>query len=135
MASIERTRPFGERQQIAKLDSSIPVEDDLGIQVGGIDLANEFPATTARRQHVQSALVVAPNSDDLDNAILARRHHGGDGRMFGTESCATAGIDADTRVTIAFLGHQRGRHIPKETITHPTRVQHGLSGIDQFIVG
>ncbi|MFD5569484.1 hypothetical protein [Streptomyces cadmiisoli] len=125
---------FTGRQQVAKPRGSAAAQNHFAVEAFRVDLTHELPAPAVRREDMQDALSVAPHGDNLRDAVLAGSHHGGDGRMLCAEPGARPGVDTDTRVRIAGIGDQCAPHIAEQPITHPVRIQHGLSGSEQIIV-
>jgi hypothetical protein len=85
--------------------------------------------------HVQPAIIASPYRDDLGDAIFTGRHHGGDRRVFGTESGARPGVDAHARITVAGVGHERRTDVAEKSIVHRVGIEHGFGRSDQFVVG
>ena len=51
-------------QELTKRRRSVPPEDDLGVEVGRVDLADELAAPSAGRQYLQVTRLIAPYRDE-----------------------------------------------------------------------
>jgi len=59
-------------------------EDDSRVEVVRLHLTQELATAATRRQHVQAAAVVLPDSDNATDPVLPGRHHCCDSGMLGS---------------------------------------------------
>jgi hypothetical protein len=76
---------------------------DHGLFIARIDLKDQLPTPSARRQDPS----VTGYRDDLFYLRLSMFQHLGDRGMLGAESDTTASIDADAGIDISFLRDER----------------------------
>ncbi len=124
--SAEWVWPGVEWEEFSQLCRAVPAKDYFCVQVAGVDLADEFAASSAGRQHIKGIMLISPHRDNFRDSIFPRGDHSSDGTMLRTEAGARTGIDADTRVAVSVLGDKRRPHVPKETITHNMGIDHAL---------
>ena len=92
----------------------VAVEDDLGVEIGVVDLAHEFAADAAGRQDVKLAgLFVSPDGDHLFDAVFALRDHRGQRTTFGAKA-PTGGVDTDPGIDLAGAGDHHGTDVAKQ---------------------
>lgn len=94
-------------------------EDHPGaVEVVGVHLTDEEPASSARRQDVQSfGAGVAPHRDDAGDPLLAGGDHRCDCGGLGAEAGAAGGVDADPRKVPSVRRLGDGRDIAEEPAT------------------
>ena len=73
------------RKQVAQRDPLLAAKDDLGVEIGRIDLPNELSAATAGRQNTQSSAIISPNRNDAADSVLPSSDHGRDCSVLGAE--------------------------------------------------
>lgn len=106
--SIEWFWPRVKWQKLAQLSRFVAAQHDLRLDVRGVNLVDEFPAPSARRQHVEKTrIIVSPYCNDPLDAVLAGGHHCGDRRVFGAEAGSRPCVDADAGVEVASIRCQR----------------------------
>jgi len=80
-----RVRPLRMRKQLAQRDALLAAKDDLGVEIGRIDLPDELSAATAGRQNAQASVVISPNRNDAADSVLPCGDHGRDCSVLGAE--------------------------------------------------
>lgn len=135
LRSVERIWPLMERKEVTQSRRLVATEDDLGIQVGWFDLANELPAPPTGRQYIQRTSLALPHSDDPGDPVLAGCDHGRDGGVFGTEPCPRTGVYTYACVERAPVGSQRTADVTKQPVTDATWVEYRSGSVDQVLVG
>jgi hypothetical protein len=129
----QRAGPIVGWEEVAEGCGPVGAEDDLGVEVGRVDLANELAAAAAGCNNVQ-AVVASPDRNDLGDLVLAGSHHGGDCGVLRAEATATRRVDADAHMNTPGTGDERRRHITEPPITYLMRMQYSGRGLDQFSV-
>ena len=106
------------REQIPKPGRTGAAEHHFGVEIGGVDLADELPAAAARRNHVQGAVGVPPDRDDLGDPVLASSDHRSDRSVLSAETGAGPCVDANTRIAVACGRYERAADVPEQPIVH-----------------
>lgn len=83
--SLIGIRPLSVRKQVAQRDPLLAAKDDLGVEIGWVDLPNELSTATARRQNKQSSVIISPNRNDAADSILPSSDHGRDCNVLDAE--------------------------------------------------
>jgi hypothetical protein len=121
---------FGE--QISQQRRPSAGQQHQGVEVRRIHLPDQLATATARRQHIERRLLVPPDRHYRGYAIFARRDHGGDGAVLGTEPGPARGVDADTAEAMASVGDQNRGNVSEQAIPYTVRSQRRLGGIYQL---
>src|SRR5690242_6088347 len=77
------------RQQVAQLHHLVAIDDNVRVEIAGVDLVEELAAAAARRQH--DAVVV--DGDEGAHPRLMMLQHLGHGRMLDAKADAATKID------------------------------------------
>lgn len=93
-------------QQIPQGDDHILLHHDLCSAIFVVQLADELPAASARRDDA----AIPKYRHHLQHPALAVRHHRAGGGVFRTEAHRAASVNADPRVDLAVGREQRGAH-------------------------
>jgi hypothetical protein len=83
------------------------MQQDTSVDIPGIDLANQFSASTARRQHRS----LPAHGNNCADAAFPIGNHAGDGSVLGTEADTACGVDADADMNGARGGDQGTAYI------------------------
>jgi hypothetical protein len=67
--------PFVQRKLVPGRTGRRAVEDDLGVQEGGIHVSDQLATAPAGRHHIERSVLGSPDGDDLGDPVLAHRAH------------------------------------------------------------
>ncbi len=82
-----------KRQEFTQRCTLVTTENNLSVDVSGVDLADELSASATRRENVKPTGVLAPYGNDPLDAVFTCGDHGCYGRVFGAEPSPRPGVD------------------------------------------
>lgn len=98
------------------------MQQDTSIDIPGIDLANQFSASTAGRQHRP----FPAHGNNGADAAFPMGDHAGDGSVLGTKAETACRVDADANMDRARGGDQGAAHVADfDRRGEPPWIEHG----------